>query len=267
MSERAYRNTPLAGWRAARFAATLAEARAGFGMFRLRRGRALTPRERAGWLHNYSRLALRRIGVDVIAEGDPPLEGLVASNHLSYLDVLVYSSLLPCLFVSKQEVYRWPVLGRFATLAGTIYVNRKRGAENSAATASMEQALRDGLPVVLFPEGTSSNGFSVLPFCSPFFEPAIRAGAPVSAAAIAYQSQTAPENELAYYGDAVFGPHLLRTLGQRRVCAHVSFEASKCRYEDRKLAARATQAEVEAMRAGMAGHGHLGRGATLTLAG
>ena len=259
-------NAPLAALRAAAFAAVLAETKASFSMLRLRRG-TLTPRERAGWLHDSARLALRRIGVEVVAEGTPPLAGLLVSNHLSYLDVLVFSSLFPCLFVSKQEVGDWPVFGRFATMAGTIYINRDRGADNRAATAMMEQALVEGLPVVLFPEGTSSDGATVLPFRSPFFEPAMHARAAVSSAAIGYQSRTAPESVLAYYGEDVFGPHLLRTLGQRQLRAHVAFAGAPRRFADRKQAARATQAEVDAMRAQMAERGQAGRQATLIMAG
>lgn len=238
----------LAALRAARFSAVLAETKIDFHWRRLRLGRALTSRERADWLHDAARLALRRIGVEVVAQGDPPREGLVVSNHLSYLDVLAYASVVPCLFVAKQEVRGWPVFGQYATMAGTIYVNRERAADHRATTVMMEQALNQGLPVVLFPEGTSSDGTRVLPFHSPFFEPAIRADALVSAAAIGYQSRTAAEQQLAYYGEDVFGTHLLRTFGQRRVRVHVTFDAGR-RYADRKQAARATQAAVESMRA------------------
>ena len=251
MSERPYRNPYLSGLRASIFGASLVEIAAGFAMrsLPLGRGGPLTARAPPGWLHAAKRSVLRRIGVDVAANGDPPLEGLVVSNHLSYMDVLAYSSLFPCLFVSKDDVKAWPVFGRFATMAGTIYIERDRNANNRNATSLMEQALHARVPVVLFPEGTSSNGDAMLPFRSPFFEPAIKTGATVTASAIAYESTTARESELAYYGDDVFGPHLLRTLGQRAVCVRVAFAGAGQRYNDRKQAARATQAEVEALRA------------------
>ena len=133
-----YRNSALAAWRAARFGTVLGKAATAFHLRRLQQNAPLSARQRADWLHDFSKLALRRIGVELITEGDPPLEGLVVSNHLSYLDVLVYSSLLPCLFVSKQEVSGWPVFGRFATMAGTLYVDREREAHNRAANLLME---------------------------------------------------------------------------------------------------------------------------------
>ncbi len=250
MSATPYRDPFLTGIRTTLFSATLLEVIASFGMQRLRRsgGKTLSLRDRAGWLHDGSRNMLRRIGTEVIAEGEPPLQGLIVSNHLSYVDVLVYSSLAPCVFVSKQEVRGWPVLGPMATMAGTIYVNRERSSANGSATALMEEALRAQIPVILFPEGTSSDGGTVLPFRSPFFEPAVRTSADVMAAAIGYDSDTASEAALAYYGDEVFGPHLLRTLGQRRLRARVAFGIAGQRYTDRKAAARTTQAEVEALR-------------------
>jgi 1-acyl-sn-glycerol-3-phosphate acyltransferase len=118
----------------------------------------------------------------------------------------------------------------------------------------IEEALQAGVPVVLFPEGTSSNGESVLRFHSRFFEPAVRANAMVTAAAIGYASSTAEEAALAYYGDNVFGPHLVRTLGQRHLEARVAFAETGQRYTDRKEAALATHAEVELLRSVFAKH-------------
>jgi 1-acyl-sn-glycerol-3-phosphate acyltransferase len=231
---------------------SLMEVAASFGMRSLRLGgaRALTARERAGWLQEAASTVLERIGMRVVADGGLPVDGLgglVVSNHLSYLDVLAYASIVPCVFVAKREVRRWPVFGAFATIAGTIYVDRERRGANGGAAALIEEALAAGLRVVLFPEGTSSDGSAVLRFHSGFFEPAIRTGAAVTAAAIGYASSTAEEARLAYHGDDVFGPHLVRTLGQSDLVARVAFAKARY-YADRKEAARATQAEVERLR-------------------
>jgi 1-acyl-sn-glycerol-3-phosphate acyltransferase len=180
---------------------SLMEVAASFGMRSLRLGsaRALTPREHADWLQEAASTVLKRIGMEVVAEGHPPRQGLVVSNHLSYLDVLAYASTMPCTFVAKREVRTWPVFGAFATMAGTIYVDRERHGTNGGATALIEEALTAGLPVVLFPEGTSGDGRAVLRFHSNFFEPAIRTGAVMTAAAIGYASSTAEEARLAYH--------------------------------------------------------------------
>jgi 1-acyl-sn-glycerol-3-phosphate acyltransferase len=256
MSAIPYPNLPRSGIRTAMLGAALAEVTASFGMRCLRLGgaRAMTACERAHWLQDAASRVLKRIGMEVVADGDPPPHGLVVSNHLSYLDVLAYASLSPCVFVAKQEVRDWPVFGRFATMAGTIYVNRRRGAANDHAVSRMEEALAAGVPIVLFAEGTSSDGAQVLRFYPSFFEPAIRANAMVTAAAVGYASSTAPEGALAYHHEDVFGTHLVRTLGQRDLKARVAFAAEGKRYADRKEAARATQGEVKLLRGGLAGH-------------
>jgi len=138
-------------------------------------------------------------------------------------------------------------------MAGTIYVDRQRGATNRSAAALMDQVLAAGVPVVLFPEGTSSDGQSVLRFHSRFFEPAVRGNALVTAAAVGYSSSTAEEAVLAYHGKDVFGSHLVRTLGQGHLEARVAFAPTGARYTDRKEAAQATQAEVELLRTVVAG--------------
>jgi 1-acyl-sn-glycerol-3-phosphate acyltransferase len=235
--------------------AGLVEAGASYGLHRQRwnGGKPLTTPERATWLQDAAATVLKRIGMEVMAEGHPPRQGLMVSNHLSYLDVLAYASTMPCAFVAKREVREWPVFGAFATMAGTIYVDRERRSANDGAARLIEEALAAGVPVVLFPEGTSSDGSRVLPFHSSLFEPAVQTNAVVTAAAIGYASSTAEEAALAYHGDDVFGTHLVRTLGLRGLKARVAFATTAKRYGDRKTAARATQAEVELLRGRAAG--------------
>jgi len=80
-------------------------------------------------LHRWSRRGLRNSGIRVEVTGSPAAAGLIASNHLSYLDILVYSSIAPCAFIAKREVRSWPDVGWIATLARTIYVDRSRRSE------------------------------------------------------------------------------------------------------------------------------------------
>ncbi len=251
-----YRNPLRSGLKTAFLGAALAEVAASFALQSLRQSGAknLTARARANWLQDAACTVLARIGMEVVTEGDPPLHGMVVSNHLSYLDVLAYASIAPCVFVAKQEVRAWPVFGAFATMAGTIYVDRERRSGNGGAAALIEAALQAGVPVVLFPEGTSSNGESALRFHSRFFEPAVRTHAVVTAAAIGYASSTAEEPALAYFGDDVFAPHLVRTLGQRNLEARVAFATAGQCYADRKEAAHATQTEVGMLRSVFAKH-------------
>jgi len=149
-------------------------------------------------------------------------------------------------FVAKSEVRRWPLLGTPARL-GTIFVDRGRSLQVAEASRQIEQGLRDGLAVLVFPEGTSSDGREVMPFRSPLFEPAIRAGASVTAAAIHYHAADAAESEVAYWGEMVFLPHLFRTLCVRGLAAAICFD-SPWRFCDRKTAARVTWLKVHGLR-------------------
>src|SRR5919198_412430 len=80
------------------------------------------PRARALWLQQACRRVLRILNVKIHTEGPIPLHGLMACNHLSYLDILVISTIPPAVFISKSEVKRWPVFGWFAQLSGTLFI-------------------------------------------------------------------------------------------------------------------------------------------------
>jgi lyso-ornithine lipid O-acyltransferase len=105
------------------------------------------------------------------------------------------------------------------------------------------------MPVLFFAEGTSLDGASVLPFRSSLFEPAIRAYACVTSAAICYYSDEAPESRISYWGPMVFFPHLFRTLCLEHLSASIHFGQPK-HFADCKDAARAAWQEVSRMRPG-----------------
>src|SRR5262249_54040859 len=153
-----------------------------------------------------------------------PGGGLIASNHLSYLDILVYSTIAPCAFVAKREVRSWPGVGWIATLAGTIYIDRSRRTETHTIQPEIQSALAGGLRLFLFPEGTTSDGSRVLRFPSPLFQPAVDLQAQVSAAAISYSVPDGnPGTDACYWGDMTLFPHLIHLLTKRSVTATVKF--------------------------------------------
>ena len=129
---------------------------------------------RAAWLQRHCRRALDIFPLKPRAAGPVPSRGLLISNHLGYLDILVLSAITPAVFVSKREVKFWPVFGQFAQMAGTLFVNRERRTQVGHVNDEIQNALDDGALVVLFPEGKSSNGADVLPFKSALLEPAAR---------------------------------------------------------------------------------------------
>jgi 1-acyl-sn-glycerol-3-phosphate acyltransferase len=208
----------------------------------------LTPVRRALWLQSAGRGVLASLGIKWSAQGTAPSHGLVVSNHLSYLDILIYSAAMPCAFVSKVEVNKWPYFGVAARAGGTIFIDRSSRASVAAVAAEMQERLRAPAPVLLFPEGTSTNGEHVLAFHPSLFEPAVRAGAPVTAAAVRYVIEGGvPERELCWFGEAPFLPHLWKALGTPGFTAQVVF-GQPATYADRREAARATHAQVSEMR-------------------
>lgn len=227
---------------------SLVEVALRFAVLRFRRGSRLELRDRARWLHAACGMILRRLRIAVEWRGARPTQGLVCSNHLSYLDILVYAAAMPCIFVSKREVARWPGFGFFARAGGSIFVDRQSRGSTDAVVGQIAGALDAGVPVLLFPEGTSTDGSAVLRFHPSLLEPATRMGVEMTAAAIGYQVRCATEREICWYGDAAFTPHLLRTMGHAGLMAEVEFYPERGVYGDRKAAALELRERVEALR-------------------
>ncbi|HKV95793.1 MAG TPA: lysophospholipid acyltransferase family protein [Candidatus Angelobacter sp.] len=200
-------------------------------------------------LHRWSARVLPWLGVSFAGDGMAPAGGLLVSNHLSYLDILVFSALAPCVFVAKREIKGWPGIGLVATLAGTIYIDRSRPHNTHSIQPQMAAALAGGVRVVLFPEGTSSNGRQVLPFRSSLFQPAIENRTPITAACISYEIEDGdPAVDVCYYGDMVLGTHAARLFSKGGITANLRFGGGARVFTDRKEAARQLYEEVNTLR-------------------
>jgi 1-acyl-sn-glycerol-3-phosphate acyltransferase len=177
--------------------------------------------------------------------GSVPTSGLLISNHLGYLDVLVLSSITPAVFVAKREVKSWPVAGWLAQLAGTLFVNRERRMQVGEANEEIQEALDAGTLVTVFPEGTSWNGLEVLPFKSPLLEPAVNSQHPLAVSYIHYEMNDGDASEeICYWGDHTFFPHLLNLLSRRGFRISVRFATVTNPSTDRKELARQLREEV-----------------------
>ncbi len=209
----------------------------------------LTLERRALWLQAAARSVLASLGIHYSVEGLPPENGLVVSNHLSYLDIVLFSAAMPCFFVSKIEVKRWPYFGKAARAGGTIFLDRLSHASASAAAAQIAERLAHRFPILLFPEGTSTDGSSVLRFHARLIQPATQAGAPITSAAIRYVLDGGvKERELCWYGDAPFLSHLWKVLGTAGFTARIRFSERHV-YVNPRLAAEETHVLVVGMRA------------------
>jgi len=216
--------------------------------WRLRLRGPISVEQHARWMQSTARRVLDGLGIHVQIDGEAPACGLVVSNHLSYLDIAILSAANPSIFVSKAEIGAWPFFGMLARMGGTIFLDRKSLVSAAAAAGEISARLRLGVPVLLFPEGTSTDGGTVLRFYTRLFQPAIDAGSPVTAAAIRYVlNDGLDEREMCWFGDAGFLPHLWKALGMSEFSAQVRFGRPRV-YADRKNAAAETRSEVVAMR-------------------
>ncbi len=212
---------------------------------------------RAEWLHRLCARVVHGLGIEVVVVGDFPGHGAVIANHLSYVDIVIFAAMRPCVFVAKAEIESWPVIGWMTTMAGTVYVERGRGGSAVKARKGLSVAFDDGVPVVFFPEGTTSDGRGLLKFHSGLLAQVLAEDAPVTAAHVSYSLQaengagvTVADN-VCYWGDMKMWPHVFHFLGLRGVRVEVRFSGEPIVFHDpanRKLAADEARSAVAELR-------------------
>lgn len=210
----------------------------------------LTAERRGQWFQETTRRVVGSLGIRISVTGHPPVRGLIVSNHLSHIDAIIYAAIEPSVMVAKAEISGWPVIGMMARGCGTLFVDRSSQSSALAVTEQVAERLKGPLPVLFFPEGTSTDGSEVLRFHSRLFTPAVEAGVPITTATIRYVMEDGtPERELCWFGDALLLPHLWKALGVRGFFADVVFGEPKI-YGHRREAADETHDEIVAIRNG-----------------
>ena len=210
------------------------------------------------WFRSMCRL----LGMRIIVHGAPSQARptLFVCNHVSYLDIVALGKLIDAVFVSKQEVAGWPVLGRLAKLRRSVFIDRAKIHQSPQHCREMAARIRDD-NLIFFPEGTSTDGADVHPFKSTLFCVAMdgkRQAIPVQPIAITYlrdpQGKPLDGDRVdlyAWYADMTLGPHLLEVLKQPGVEIHVRFldPIPPDTFNDRKrLSAHANEQVAEAVR-------------------
>jgi len=214
-------------------------------VFRIWIWRRATTRARAEWMTFWARVFLRILNAKVTVRGHPPTSGLLVSNHLSYVDVLIYGSIFPVILLSKSEVRNWPVIGGLTRIAGTLYIRRESKSDVVSLSQDMAKVVDEGMVVAVFLEGTSSGGETVLPFRSSLLAPAEEHRWPVTASWIHYELPGgSAADEVCYWRDMTFFPHLFNLLGRRGFHAFVSFDEPLTEKLNRKEMARALHSRV-----------------------
>jgi len=203
---------------------------------RLRMRRSSTPTTTAlTFLQELSRSLIRALGLVVAREGEPAPSGrLFVANHRSYVDIPLMLAHLPAVFLSKQEIGEWPLFGRLARRGKTVFVVREDPESRKRALRELAERFDEGLPIVVFPEGTTSHGPGLQQFRAGSFRLAAERGLGVVPVAIAYGDR----ND-AWVGDDDFVRHFLDRFAEPRMQVTIAFGPTLYGKDGIELAARA----------------------------
>ncbi len=235
-----------AAWRALR---AIGHVLRGLWIIRSEFGR-LTPPQTQLVVREWSRQMLTILGVELVVQGEPPAHGplLMVSNHISWLDILVLNAAHPSRFVSKADVKSWPLLGSLITGAGTLYIERESRRDAMRVVHHMADRLRAGDVLTVFPEGTTGDGRTLLPFHANLLQAAITANAPVLPLALCFVDSIhgGPHDGPLFIGDTTLVASIWSTLCADGVQARVRYgEAQLARGRDRRTWAVDLRAEVQ----------------------
>ncbi len=167
----------------------------------------------------WGRGVARILGMRVTLNGVPEMQSpgvFVVSNHLGYLDIIAHSTVFPIRFTPKSDLVWWPLVGWLIAVSRPIWMKRQSRHSAADVTAKFIDTLRNGVALIVYPEGTSSDGANgVLPFKSSVFEAPARGGFPVLPIATSYPGMKT--DEVCWYGGMSFVPHFWNVLGMKRI--------------------------------------------------
>lgn len=187
----------------------------------------LQPSQQSARVQVWALAFLGHAGVRLEIRGQPPITGpvLLVANHLSWLDIPVMHAARHCRFVSKSDVQDWPLVGTMATAAGTLYIERSSRRDALRIVRLMEEALKAGEVLAVFPEGTTGDGRSLLPFHANLLQAAVSGDAPVQPVGLRFTDQASGQTSHApsYVGDETLLGSIWRTLCAPAIVAVVYY--------------------------------------------
>ena len=213
----------------------------------------LSQEQREMRIQVWSSEMLGLIAIKLIVNGQPASNGpmLLVANHISWLDITSLHAARYCRFVSKADIKKWPVIGTLATGVGTLFIERESRRDAMRVVQHMTTRLREGDVIGIFPEGTTSDGRSLLPFHANLFEAAIAAGAPVQPVALDFIDHISGQRSFApcYVGDDTLFGSLWRTLCMSNIAVVMTFGAVQTADgRNRREWAAALKSEIEQLR-------------------
>lgn len=145
----------------------------------------------------------RVLGLQIDASGLPHAGAtLLVSNHISWMDILAINAVHPARFVSKADVRAWPMLGWLVANGGTLFIERERKRDALRVVHQIADALKQGDTIAMFPEGTTGDGLTLLPFHANLLQAAVSTGTPLQPIALRYiDADSQPSRAVAWVGD------------------------------------------------------------------
>ena len=213
----------------------------------------LSPEHRQMRVQAWSRGMLQRIGIELVVKGQPDMRGplMLVANHISWLDITSLHAARFCRFVSKADIAQWPFIGKLAAGIGTLFLERTSRRDAMRVVHHMADSLRAGDVLAVFPEGTTSDGTTLLPFHANLFEAAIVANAPVQPVALQFIDRTTGQPSFApcYVGDDTLAESVWRTLVTPGITVVITFgELQFAEGRDRRAWALALKQAVADLR-------------------
>jgi 1-acyl-sn-glycerol-3-phosphate acyltransferase len=187
------------------------------------------------------------LNIQLVVNGRPTQQpALWVCNHISWLDILILAGNNTLDFIAKSEVASWPVLGGIIRRTGTLFIERDNIFKAYKALPELQQRLQSGIPVLVFPEGTTTQGESVLPFKPMFYQAAIRGNLLIQPISIHYErSDGSSCKEVAFIDDDDFSVSFKGTLKQPKIFAYITYlPAMKAEHWHRKKMAYQNQQQI-----------------------
>lgn len=209
--------------------------------------RADRPHPTPGFVQWWHRCACRLIHLNIRVSGKLPEEPeFIVCNHISWLDVPVLGSLGPISFVAKSEIRKWPFIGWLSERSGVLFIHRGAG-QTEQLKQQMLKKLNLGNHVLLFPEGTTSDGRDVLPFFPRLFAVTQETGRPIQPVALRYTQAGEISNAAPYIDDDVLVANIWRVLKQDGIDVDVTITRQLNHLDgDRKALANAARDAIVA---------------------
>lgn len=213
----------------------------------------LSPTQQQAQVQLWASRVLAVLNVRLEVRGQPPAQGpvLLVANHVSWLDIVVMHAAGYCRFVSKADVRHWPLIGRLAEGAGTLFIERESRRDALRVVHHMADSLRAGDVLAVFPEGTTSNGIALLPFHANLLQAAIAAESPVQPVALTYLDAASRHlsTRPCYIDDDTLMGSLWRTVNGGPLVVVVSYgEAQRAQGRDRRSWAQDLRKQVDGLR-------------------